>query len=123
MTLRLLGSMIAAGFAGAIAHELAHWIVWRVTGRRPSFAVWRLVVVPRAGPSHTTPADRVAAAAPYVMGLAALLWGFSGGGILWVVFGLAAIQVPSRSDVAAMRGQVDWEIGAETTAEPSRGAD
>lgn len=108
VSLLQLGSWILAAFAGAIAHEVAHWLVWRVTGRRPELDLWGLTVIPHAGPAHATPGDRVAAAAPYVVGLSCCLSGVVSGEVLWVVFGVGMVQLPSRADLATMRGDVTW---------------
>jgi len=67
-----------------------------------------LTVTPRAGASHSTAGDRVAAAAPYLVGLASVVSGYAFGSALWILFGLGMFQVPSRADVDAMRGEVTW---------------
>jgi len=110
--LLLLVSLIAAAFAGALGHELAHWIVWRVTGRNPRLDIWGLCVQPRAGPRRTTAGDRVAAASPYAIGLACLLAGLDGGVLPLVAFGGAMVQIPSKVDVATIRGQTEWLLSA-----------
>lgn len=108
MSLVELATWILAAFAGAIGHEVAHWAVWLVTGRRPQLDVWKLEVVPRAGQAHTTAGDRVAAAAPYLGGAGVVAWGVSGHVALATIFGLAMIGIPSRADIDAMRGRVTW---------------
>ena len=108
MTLLQLLLWMAVALAGAIAHEVAHHLVWLATGRKPRLDVWGLQVVPTAGPPNGTLGDRVAGAAPYVCGLTALVWAFVSGRVSWAIFGLAMVQLPSRADVAAMRGDVRW---------------
>lgn len=99
---------MAAAVAGALAHELAHYAVWLVSGRAPDFDVWQLEVVPTAGSRESTQADRVAAAAPYALGALAVASGVASASVTSAVFGLAMVQVPSRADLAAMRGDVEW---------------
>lgn len=108
MSLLELLSWIAAALAGAIAHEVAHYLVWIVTGREPRFEFLGLYVEPTAGPPTGTRGDRVAGAAPYLCGLTALVWAFAISSAPWAVFGLAMVQLPSAADVAAMRGEVEW---------------
>lgn len=108
MSLLELTSWILAAFAGAIAHELAHWLVWKASGRQPDLRVWALEVIPRAGVATVTPSDRAAAAAPYVAGAVAIAWGLSAGAMLAVVFGIGMVQLPSRADVETIRGRVVW---------------
>lgn len=108
--LLLLGTFVVAAFAGAIAHEVAHWIVWRVTGRRPRLDLWGLCVQPRAGPQRTTLGDRIAAAAPYAIGLTCVLGGLQSGVIAATVFGGAMIQIPSQVDVRTMLGRTEWAV-------------
>lgn len=110
MTLSLLVSMIGAAFAGAISHELAHWFVWRLTGRKPRLDLWKLVVHPQAGPQAVTAGDRVAAAAPYLIGLCALLTAAVSGSVVAAMFGLGLVQIPSASDVATLRGNAKWPL-------------
>lgn len=113
MSLLELFSWIVAALAGALAHEVAHWLVWSVTGRAPQLRVWELDVIPHAGPSHTTPGDRVAAAAPYLLGAVCVLVGLQSGSALWVIAGLASIQIPSRADVVTMLGRATWSTLVE----------
>jgi hypothetical protein len=110
MSLRLLAALAVAALGGVFAHELAHWLVWRLSGRRPLLDCWRLEVRPQAGPARTTPLDRVAAAAPYAGGLAALCAGVLGGRVLLVVFGVAMVQLPSRADVRTLLGRTVWAL-------------
>lgn len=110
MTLRLLAGMIVAALLGALGHEIAHWIVWRVSGRRPQLDLWRLEVRPRSGPQRTTWSDRVAAAAPYLFGATAVVSGALTARVLLVVFGGAMIQIPSRVDVATICGETEWAV-------------
>ena len=109
MSLLELLSWIGAALAGAFAHELAHYAVWTATGREPRFDVLGLYVEPTAGPARATRGDRVAGAAPYLCGLTALVWAFVTHSAPWAVFGLATAQLPSAADVAAMRGEAEWE--------------
>lgn len=102
--------MVGAAFLGALAHEAAHWLVWHCTGRQPTLDLWLLEVQPRAGPRHTTLGDRVAAAAPYVCGVAAIVGGWVTTAVLPIVFGLAMIQIPSRIDLATLLGRVEWRF-------------
>jgi hypothetical protein len=108
MSLLDLASWIVAALAGALAHELAHWVVWSLTGRRPTLDIWGLVVIPHAGPPHTTTGDRVAAAAPYLLGAVCVLVGLQSGAVLVTIAGLACIQIPSRADIETMRGRATW---------------
>lgn len=108
MSVLELATWIAVALAGAIGHEVAHYLVWLATGRNPRLHLWRLTVTPHAGPAHTTRGDRVSAAAPYVVGGAALLWALVASSVLWGIFGLAMVQLPSRADVDTMRGRVRW---------------
>lgn len=112
----LLLSFITAAFAGAVGHEVAHWLVWRATGRQPRLDVWGLTVQARAGPQHTTAGDRVAAAAPYALGLACILVGLQRGLIPLALFGGAMVQIPSNVDVRTMRGQTEWAVESDTPA-------
>lgn len=107
MILQLL-TLIGAGLAGALAHEGAHWLVWRLSGRDPTLHPWKLVVRPRAGPAFTTATDRVAAAAPYVLGVAVGGWGVIAGNWPAIFFGVFAFQIPSQSDVTTMLGRAEW---------------
>ena len=109
MTVTDLLAFVGVALLGIPAHELAHWIVWKLAGRRPTFSL--RTVTPRAGPSHTTAADRLAAAAPYAGGSLAVLLGVLAAEVLWVVFGVAMVCRPSRVDWAAMRGRVEWDMG------------
>lgn len=117
MMLWTLPALIASALAGAVAHEIAHWAVWRLTGRNPSLDVVKLIVRPRAGPSHTTVGDRVAAGAPYLAGLVAVAVGWLSGQIFLTVFGAAMFQIPSAADVRTLRGQAEWV--SLTSGEPS----
>lgn len=110
MTPALLLSLIAVAIAGAIGHELMHWVVWVVTGRQPELDLWKLEVRPSAGPRETVLGDRVAAAAPYVTGGCCVALGWYSGALLVMVFGAAMIQLPSAADVGAMRGRVKWRV-------------
>jgi len=113
MSLLELLSWMAAALAGAVGHEVAHYLVWTATGRDPKLHLLGLYVEPRAGPSAGTFGDRVAAAAPYLVGLTALLWAFASSGVVWAVFGVAMVQLPSAADIAAVRGEVEWASLAE----------
>jgi len=113
--LSLLVSLIVAAFAGAIGHEVAHWLVWRLTGRDPRLDLWGLAVQPRAGPQRTTAGDRVAAAAPYVVGISCLLAGWEMGAITLAVFGGAMVQIPSSVDVRTMLGRTEWAVQPDVT--------
>jgi len=108
VTLVQLLSWLLAAFLGAIAHEIAHWIVWLFAGRAPQLDLWQLTVIPQAGPPGVTTADRVAAAAPYVVGGACIIYGAVRREALWVIFGIGMVQLPSAADVATMRGDVTW---------------
>ena len=108
----LLAAFVVVAMVGAIAHELAHWAVWRLTGRRPALDLWQLQVRPRAGPRRTTRGDRVAAGAPYLVGGVAVAVGVLGYGVLWIVFGVAMVQIPSRVDVATVLGKTEWRLCA-----------
>lgn len=110
MSVALLIGLVAAALLGAITHEIAHWIVWRVAGRRPRLDLWRLEVRPRAGPQATTWPDRVAAAAPYLLGATAVVSGVLMARVLLMVFGGAMIQIPSRVDVATILGRTEWAL-------------
>lgn len=102
--------LVLAGFSGALAHEVAHWIVWRFTGRRPLLDLRGLSVKPRGGPQQTTTGDRIAAAAPYVIGCCCILLWVSSGGLTLLAFGLAMVQIPSGVDVATVRGRTVWKV-------------
>jgi len=103
-----LFSWIVAGLLGAVAHEVAHWVVWVATGREPVFHWVELYVEPTTGEQRVTIGDRIAAVAPYLCGATALVWAFVSSSALWAIFGLAMVQLPSRADFAAMRGNVEW---------------
>lgn len=105
-------TLAAAGLAGALAHEVAHWLVWRLTGRDPTIHPWQLVVRPRAGPTWTTPGDRLAAAAPYALGISVAGWGVVVGNWPAIYFGVFAFQIPSRSDVSTVLGRTKWAMTA-----------
>lgn len=107
-----LGSLVVAGLLGALAHEVAHWLVWRAAGRAPRMYWWKLQVRPTAGPQRTTRADRVAAVAPYVLGVLSVLVGLELGSWPLVFFGLFAFQVPSAVDLQTMLGRVEWRLDA-----------
>jgi len=109
MSASLLLSLIGVALAGAVSHELAHWIVWKASGRDPELDLWQLEVRPRAGPPNVVGADRVAAAAPYVAGAFAIAAGSFADLLLVMVFGIAMIQIPSAVDLATMRGDVVWQ--------------
>lgn len=101
---------MAAALAGALAHEVAHWLVWAVAGRAPVFDLWALTVRPTAGPSHVTPSDRIAAIAPYPIGLLAALVGWRLGHLPLLFFGAFMFQIPSAADLAAIRGAATWRL-------------
>lgn len=101
-------AFIAAMFAGAIGHELAHWIVWRWLGRDPKLHIRSLFVEPRAGPSTVTVGDRLAAAAPYVVGLLAIVAGVAlARPLVWVI-GIGFVFNPSRADWRTIQGRGEW---------------
>lgn len=106
----MIVAFIVVAMAGAIGHEVAHWLVWTITGRRPQFHLRDLYVEPRVGPTSTTAGDRVAAAAPYVTGALSIVAGYASGVVLAMVFGIAMIGIPSRVDLATMRGNAEWEL-------------
>lgn len=108
MSALIVLAWMAAAIGGALAHELAHYAVWVVSGRAPDFDVWQLEVVPTAGSRESTETDRIAAAAPYAVGAVAVAYGVASTSVTWAVFGLAMVQLPSRADLAAMRGDVEW---------------
>ena len=97
-----------AAVAGAVSHELAHYVVWLVTGRDPKLHLRALFVEPRAGPATGTTGDRVAAAAPYICGVSTIVFAVVTASAVWGVFGVAMIARPSRADLAAIRGDVSW---------------
>lgn len=102
---------IIAMFAGALGHEVAHWAVWTATGRQPRLH-WRdLYVEPRAGPAMTTLGDRLAAAAPYLIGVLAISTGLLTSQPLVWVFGVGFVFNPSRADWEAIRGTAKWDVG------------
>jgi hypothetical protein len=108
MTTLNIVAAIGLGLAGALAHEVTHWLVWRLGGRDPEFRLIELEVRPRAGPNHTTPLDRAAAIAPYAVAILALplclslrwwpLW------VAWVML----VQIPSSADVRTALGRTEW---------------
>lgn len=108
MSVLELLSWIGIALAGTVGHEIAHYLVWQVTGREPRLHLWKLTVTPHAGPPDATTGDRVSAAAPYLVGAAALLWALLASAPLWGIFGLGMFQIPSRADVDTMRGRVRW---------------
>lgn len=105
-----LFGFIAAMFAGSLSHELAHWMVWRATGRRPKMHWWQLYVEPRAGPATVNGFDRVAAAAPYAVGTTVLLVAVLASSYLVGAFGLGMVFLPSRSDWRTIRGRGEWAL-------------
>ncbi len=111
MTVLQWFAYVGAIATGVVCHELAHWVVWAVTGRQPVFGLTS--VRPRAGPPRTLPSDRMAAAAPYALGAVAILIGGYHTSILWFGLGLGLIKIPSKSDIEAMRGRVKWNIDGE----------
>jgi hypothetical protein len=74
--LAVLVAAVAGGLIGVVVHEISHFVVLRAAGRSVSLSVARsgLVVYPRVGfprPVGAVPWDiRVAAIAPFVVGLA-----------------------------------------------------
>lgn len=104
---------VIGGLLGSIAHELAHWLVWRATGRRPRLYLWELIVRPRSGPTRALPGDRVAAVAPYVVGSSVAVAGYLSG--LWplVVFGLAMHGIPSAADVRVISGKATFDLDSQ----------
>lgn len=105
-----LAAWVAAGLAGALAHEGAHWLVWRLAGRRPTVDWRKLNARPHAGPAAVTRADRLAAAAPYALGVFAVGVGWAWAWWPAIYFGAFAFGIPSRVDVETMRGRVRWDI-------------
>lgn len=103
-------SWIIAGLLGAVGHEVAHWVVWTATGRQPIMHWMKLYVEPTAGEEFVTSGDRFAAAAPYLLGATVVVVGAISQSPLWIIFGIAMIQIPSRADVAAMRGGARWSL-------------
>lgn len=110
MALLTILSLVAVAMCGVVAHELAHWAVWFVTGRQPELDLVKLEVRPRAGDMDTTTGDRVAAAAPYVIGSLVAVLGWHSGAAFAVVFGAAMVQIPSAVDVATLRGRTKWRL-------------
>lgn len=111
----LLPVFLAAAFTGVIMHELMHWLVWWAAGRRPTFGLRE--VRPRAGPAETLRADRLAAAAPYLFGLLAIVSGLTTAsygagvfGVLWAVFGAGTLARPSRADLVTMLGRAEFYV-------------
>lgn len=109
---------VAVGLAGIAGHELAHWLVWWAAGRRPTLSIRE--VRPTAGPRRVTPGDRAAAAAPYALGLTALVSGLYAAaagaglaGVLWAVFGAGMVVRPSRVDLSVMLGRGEWAFPVE----------
>lgn len=96
--------VVVAGVAGALLHELAHFIPWWLAGRRPDLDVWALEVRPTAGENRVQWFDRVAAGAPLFLGVltapALLLWPRADVWVAWVVFALGG----ARSDWETMVG-------------------
>jgi hypothetical protein len=67
--LSFMAAVVCCGLLGAVVHELAHYAVWQVAGRQPEID-WRALHVDwTAGPDRVRPSDRVAAAAPVVLGI------------------------------------------------------
>jgi len=110
MTAALLLSLVAVAVAGALGHEVMHWLVWVFTGRQPELDLWHLEVRPTAGPRETVLGDRVAAAAPYVIGACCVALGWHSGALLVMVFGAAMVQIPSAADYGALRGRAVWRM-------------
>lgn len=109
VSLSFLAAFMWVAVMGAILHEVAHWIVWLIAGRRPRLDLWQLEVIPRAGPREVKGLDRVAAAAPYLGGLTALTVGVTTGRVLWIVLAVFMIGVPSRVDIHTIFGYVEWD--------------
>jgi len=116
MALIELVTWIVAALLGAIGHEVAHWVVWQYAGRSPWLDLWRLTVIPRAGPAEVTEMDKVAAAAPYAVGLVCCIYGIITWHSTWVIFSLAMIQIPSEADIETIRGNVTWRSLAVSEA-------
>lgn len=109
----MLGTLFTwmlAGLAGALAHEGAHWLVWRLAGRDPVCDLRELEVRPRAGPARLLAGDRAAAAAPYALALAVGGYGVAVASWPAIYFGVFAFQIPSRSDIGAVLGRVTWRV-------------
>lgn len=104
---------IAAGLAGSISHELAHWAVWKVGGRDPQLNLWGLEVVPRAGPAHGTTVDKWAGVAPYLLGVTAVGAGAYSRTWLLFWFGVSMVMFGSKADAAAVSGDVTWKTLAD----------
>lgn len=113
----LFTDLILFGFLGAfgtVLHELAHYTVWRVAGRDPIIKAERsFMVCPRRGPTHVTPADRLAAVAPYVLGVGMVGLGIVLNNMWWWVLALGLL-FPSGSDIQAMLGKAEWDLPAAT---------
>lgn len=76
--LAFVAVVVVWGVAGALVHEAAHWVVWWLAGRQPELDVWALEVRPTAGQGNLLAPwsvqwyDRVAAAAPVLVGIVTL---------------------------------------------------
>lgn len=101
---------IVCGLLGALLHEIAHWTVWKLTGRNPQLDWWNLNVYPRAGDIDITPGDRIAALAPYILALGLLPAVINSGYIPFAIGLLFLVQYPSSADINAALGRGQWNI-------------
>jgi len=108
--MHILIILITAMFAGAVLHEVLHYAVWVIAGRHPVLDLWRLEVRPQAGPSTVTPLDRVAAAAPYIVGACAGAAAFIAGSVVVFAFAAGLVLFASRSDLDAVLGTAKWRL-------------
>jgi len=108
----LVLEIVVAAILGSIGHELAHWLIWQLTGRQPRLELLGNAVYPQAGPAQVTLGDRLAAAAPYAGGAGAVLSGIVLQEVLLVTFGAGMLLFVSREDVAVILGRGEWEFGS-----------
>jgi len=106
-------TITAGALAGLLAHEPAHYVGWKMAGRQPELDWKKLEVRPTTGPKHTTPTDRLAAAAPYLLGITAIIVSVIFSNWPGIFFGLLIIHLPSVSDLGAIAGIVEWNLPAD----------
>jgi len=108
--IRIIGGTIVAGLGAVVAHELTHYVVLRAGGRDPDIDWWGLNTV-WEGEGRIKNVDRLAAAAPMLLGIAlavVMMWP-SGDRIslpafvAWVVYTFGGVI----SDTPIIFGDVD----------------
>lgn len=96
----ILAHFVAYGI-GVVAHELSHWVVWRVAGRPARLESLTRVVCERPGPPDRV--DAAAALAPVAVAGVAVLMAVVSGRVIALSVAVGAVIYLSRADLGLAR--------------------